>query len=93
MANQFDGAAFGREIVVAVRGYLERELGDIKKRLAEVEARTLRYVGTHTDGKVYQPGEMVSHGGSLWHCECTTVSRPGTDSSWRLALKRGEFSR
>jgi hypothetical protein len=93
MTGKFDGEKFGNEIAAAVREYIERELGDIKKRLAEVEQRTLRYVGTHTDGKIYKPGEMVSHSGSLWHCESETVSRPGTDSSWRLCVKRGEFSK
>lgn len=93
MTNTFDGEKFGQEIVAAVRGYLEREIDDLKARIVELESRTLKYVGVHVDGRVYHPGEMVTHSGSLWHCEGTTISKPGADASWKLAIKRGEFSK
>ena len=84
-----------------VKTYFKREAenlraeirAEVEERIRAVETRTLRYVGTHTEGRQYVPGEMVSHGGSLWHAETSTVSRPGSDSSWRLCLKRGEFSK
>ena len=93
MTNTFDGEKFGTEIVAAVRGYVEREIGDLKARVAELESRTLKYSGVHVDGRIYHVGELVTHAGSLWHCEGTTISKPGVGSSWRLAVKRGEFSK
>jgi hypothetical protein len=93
VTTSFDGEKFGQEIVGAVRGYVEREIGDLKARIAELETRTLKYVGVYVDGKVYHPGEMTSHAGSLWHCEGTTQSKPGADASWKLAVKRGVFSK
>lgn len=89
----FDGAAFGAEIVEVVKSYVEREIKPLKARVAELEARQLKYSGTYRDSEVYRAGEMVSHAGSLWHCEATTASKPGTDSTWKLCVKRGEFSR
>jgi hypothetical protein len=35
----FDGEAFGREIVIAVRSYLSREMAPLLTQLAELEAR------------------------------------------------------
>lgn len=35
----FDGKAFGEEIVTVVKGYLEREIGGITARLAQIEKR------------------------------------------------------
>jgi hypothetical protein len=39
----------------------------------------------------YQPGDTVTWGGSLWHCDETTADKPGELGSkgWTLATKRG----
>lgn len=91
--TKFDGAAFGREIVTAVREFLEREVTPLKARIAELEAHQVKYSGDYQNGKVYRPGELTSHSGSLWHCEATTVSKPGADASWKLCVKAGTFSK
>jgi hypothetical protein len=65
----------------------------LKTRVAELEARQLKYSGVYQDGEVYRVGEMVTHSGSLWHCETTTASKPGADATWKLCVKRGEFSK
>lgn len=42
------------------------------------------------DGSTYERGNFVTWGGSLFHCnESGTKSKPGTDGSWTLAVKRG----
>lgn len=42
------------------------------------------------DGETYERGNFVTWGGSLFHCnESGTKSKPGTDGSWTLAVKRG----
>lgn len=37
----------------------------------------------------YERGDAVSFGGSTWFAQRSTKSRPGTDDSWRLAVKKG----
>ncbi|MBF8642262.1 MULTISPECIES: phage portal protein [Pseudomonas] len=39
----------------------------------------------------FQPGDTVTWGGSLWHCDEPTSDKPGEPGSkgWRLAVKRG----
>ena len=92
----FDGQAFGDGIVEAVKGYVERETADLRKRIADLERRpTLRYVGVWQSGKSYSPGEVVTDAGSMWHCNSATSSaRPGTGNSvWTLCCKRGKDAR
>jgi polyhydroxyalkanoate synthesis regulator phasin len=36
-AKTFDGAAFGREIVEAVKGYTQREMGALRERVDQLE--------------------------------------------------------
>lgn len=47
------------------------------------------YRGIYKPGK-YQRGDLVTLGGSLWHCEVETEEKPGdTSQTWKLAVKRG----
>ena len=45
--------------------------------------------GVWTKGTRYAAGSLVTDKGSLWHCNEPSFDRPGTSSSWTLALKRG----
>jgi hypothetical protein len=92
----FDGKKFGDEIVQAVKGYvdpLRNQIAMLEARLAELETsrKEFRYVGPWRDGRQYEMGNFSTCGGSLWHCEEATQSRPGTDSSWKLCVKSGAF--
>lgn len=51
----------------------------------------LIYRGVFKSGKEYQEGDTVTWGGSLWHCDASTVDKPGELGSkgWTLATKRG----
>ncbi|EHS4321377.1 phage portal protein, partial [Escherichia coli] len=42
-------------------------------------------------GETYHPGDTVTWGGSLWHCNSMTGDKPGEahSSGWTLAAKRG----
>jgi HK97 family phage portal protein len=57
------------------------------ERIAALEARG--WVGIWEDGKEYQPGQMVTHSGSVWHCNGPTMEKPGAHIDWTLAVKRG----
>jgi hypothetical protein len=49
---------------------------------------TVIYRSVFKDGEQYQQGDMVTWGGSLWHCDKATTAKPGTDD-WTLAAKKG----
>jgi hypothetical protein len=52
------------------------------------------YRGVYLEGKTYERGDMVTHGGSIWHCNADTTTTPPSNGShftkdWTLAVKRG----
>ncbi|TYD48254.1 phage gp6-like head-tail connector protein, partial [Cronobacter sakazakii] len=53
------------------------------------------YKGVFKSGQEYLPGDTVTWGGSLWHCDEQTQDKPGETGSkgWTLATKRGRDGR
>ncbi|WP_436873712.1 phage gp6-like head-tail connector protein [Kosakonia sacchari] len=53
------------------------------------------YRGVFKSGDEYLPGDTVTWGGSLWHCDEPTQDKPGEIASkgWTLAAKRGRDGR
>jgi hypothetical protein len=51
----------------------------------------LIYRGVFTEGKTYDPGDVVTWGGSMWHCDEASASKPGEPGTkgWTLSVKRG----
>jgi len=54
----------------------------------------LIYRGVYEYGRRYEPGDVVTFGGSVWHCNAATGAKPDehTDDPvkpWTLAVKRG----
>lgn len=47
------------------------------------------YRGVYKSGDSYAKGDMVTFGGSLWHCDADTTDKPDGGESWTLAAKRG----
>jgi len=45
--------------------------------------------GVWIAGRAYETGDGVTRGGSFWIAQADTQSQPGTDGTWRLAVKRG----
>lgn len=77
--------------LICLRRTVADELEALRKRVAELESRPeMKYCGVFEMERVYSPGQFVTHGGSLWHCQAATVGgRPGSSDSWRLAVKHG----
>lgn len=46
------------------------------------------YRGVFKDGADYEPGDMVTWGGSVWHCDEKTTAKPDV-GPWRLSVKKG----
>ena len=51
------------------------------------------YRGVFAEDQSYQTGDMVTWGGSLWHCNSATQAKPGGDDAWTLAVKKGRDGR
>lgn len=52
------------------------------------------YRGVWQAGKTYEPGELGTWAGSMWHCNETTTEKPGEGSkSWTLCVKKGSDGR
>jgi len=52
------------------------------------------YRGVFKEADSYEPGDMVTWGGSVWHCDEPTKSKPGDPSGhWTLAVKAGRPGR
>jgi len=72
-----------------------RKLETLEQRVKALEARPAApgYKGVWKEGIGFEPGAMVTHGGSLWVCKATTILKPGTSDAWQLAVKRGKDGR
>jgi hypothetical protein len=53
-----------------------------------IRLATMIYREVWREGE-YEPGDVVTWGGSAWHCQQKTADKPGTSSSWKLMVKEG----
>ena len=81
------------EAVVVLDGkslQLIRTFGDGNQKTSVVELPQVVYAGVFDVEKQYQKGELVTHGGSLWHCNGDADGKPEDDSgAWTLCVKKG----
>lgn len=66
------------------------EAGDVST-VHDIRLHTPIYRGVHKAGELYTRGDMVTLGGSLWHCNAaeTRAAPMDGESAWQLAVKRG----
>lgn len=63
--------------------------GDVTESY-ELYFPAMLYRGVYREGEAYTPGDTVTWGGSLWHCDADTTDKPdGQQKHWTLAAKRG----
>jgi hypothetical protein len=55
---------------------------------AEMKFPVPIYRGVYKDGEDYEPGDLATWGGSLWHCDEKTTDKPDA-GPWRLCVKKG----
>jgi hypothetical protein len=68
-----------------------RREGKAVEKVLRVPAMIYRSI--YKDGETYEPGDAVTFGGSIWIAEKEVAGKPGEDSGWRLAVKRGRDGR
>lgn len=84
------------ELQAAVDTALEKALGPaIATAVATAFAALpiVTYKGVYQPETPYTPGNVVSLGGSGWHCNTATSDRPGTSEAWTLMIKHGRDGR
>ncbi len=65
-------------------------LADGKSHSMAVYVPSVIYKGVFREGDEYSPGDTVTWGGSLWHCNEATKDKPLDGSkSWTLCAKKG----
>ena len=99
----FDGKKLGSALVEAVKGYIDRSLDDVHKRLdlvdalqkrvAELEGGGIRYVGTWQRAQSYRKGDVVTYDGGMFIALAATAETPGKSGDWQLAVKAGRPGR
>ena len=69
---------------------LAAKLARLEAKLTALEHKKVFCRGVWDGSETYTEGDFATQAGSLWHCNvATSRSRPGTDDSWQLAVKRG----
>ena len=77
-------------LLAATADVLRRMKDDFDRKLAELEQhKGIAYRGIYSAEETYSEGDYVTHAGGLWHANETTRSRPGSDQSFQLCVKRG----
>jgi collagen type III alpha len=66
--------------------------GDQKHERSVVLSTPL-YRGVYRSGEQYQKGDVVTFGGSSWIAMTDTQSKPESDDTWKLSVKRGRDGR
>lgn len=62
---------------------------EMSKRLDALEQRpAMRFVGTYSETKVYEPGDVCNRSGGLWECRARTTGA-FYHGSWKLIVKGG----
>ena len=87
------GQQLGETFIDGLKKALKKRdaaISALERRIMQLELRgEVKYVGIWREGTEYLPGNFTTTNGCLWHCEQPTRSRPGTDATWKMAVKRG----
>jgi hypothetical protein len=87
----FDPQAFAQQMTAIIRDYVEREAAPLRKRVEELEAKSMRYQGVHQRAQAYRRGDACTHSGALWVAivDAKEGEVPGKSDAWQLAVKGG----
>jgi hypothetical protein len=87
----FDDVGFEHD---GERGFTFRaKRGELVRDCGTFALPVLIYRGVYTPDHDYAVGDVVTYGGSAWHCYKATRTRPETAegaAAWRLMVKRGD---
>jgi hypothetical protein len=94
-----DGVATRDELHELIKAGVAGAVAAIVPEITEAVRKTLpkvEFQGVYREGTEYTKGDLVTFGGSVWHCdvEQTTVKPDSIDPKhWTLAVKKGRDAR
>lgn len=73
---------------------LEARIAELEAKQTDVLQRGIRYSGAHQRALGYQPGDVVTSGGSLWIAvgAAEPGDIPGKAAAWQLAVKSNQLN-
>lgn len=77
----------------ARRIVLEKRVEALEAKLSAWDRKSFQYCGVWSAKDAYGEHDFVTHDGSMWCCLTPTSSKPGTDESWQLCVKKGRDGR
>jgi hypothetical protein len=82
---------FRRALPKAIAAVLEEDAA----RIDALEKRpSMQYRGLYTAGVPYQPGDVITYKGALWHANIASIGdTPGEGANWTLCCKAGRDGR
>lgn len=80
-------------LMAAMGKFLVLEIDRLEDRVKGLEASPIAYDGVWEAGKAYAKGTFVTFGGSVWHANYKSASKPGDGPAWTLAVKAGRDAR
>lgn len=90
--NGTDGLGFEDMEVVqrGARGVTLKFARGERVKSFDLNFPAMLYRGIYDPATTYEPGDVVTRQGSMWHCHAETSDLPGEGSkSWQLCVKRG----
>lgn len=87
-----------KELTAAVEAAVSARLGlllksAIDEAFAALPIPVYKGVWREDAASTYTAGNMLTHGGSLWHCNYTSLDKPGVSEAWKLVAKKGRDGR
>lgn len=61
---------FRKVLLPTIGRYVEAQLKPLRKRIEELEASGIKYVGTYQRAAEYRRGDVVAHDGAVWVATC-----------------------
>jgi hypothetical protein len=83
------------EAFECVKKYVDDSMGDLEKRLIELEQNQFEDAGVYNAASAYKKNHGVTHSGSYWIAQRAIAAgeKPGSGNCWRLAVKAGKDAR
>jgi hypothetical protein len=86
-------------VIAPIKDFVEKSMRPgidrlikLEQLVADIQQRpTISYERTYSADKLYKPGNLTTHAGSLWHANVATrgVAPGDGNAAWTLIVKRG----
>lgn len=80
---------FRKVLLPTIGRYVEAQVKPLRKRIEELEASGIKYVGTYQRAAEYRRGDVTNYDGAMWVATCAVPPQevPGKSVCWQLSVK------